>query len=265
MYRCVTMRTSWAPSTDRSQRRALRGPGATGRSAAASLLAVSWACSPAPAPAAKEPVSTATEFRPFVCGTHAADDEDGQARKRGEALTTTRSSSFLSVRRRAANQPATLALRGTACRHAQNPDACRAELSRLDGELYANRSCSAGCRGAYALTESEGNVVGHGDAKTLTKLLEPIDSGEEAWLVAQAHEDLPGSSCGDPEQSAFREVPGGYEIRYRYLQRQCEGQTPEVAEVVMRVSADGELREVRRGIFRSPPTPCVESTDQGNR
>jgi hypothetical protein len=141
-----------------------------------------------------------------------------------------------------ASTAAVIASSGTACATASDKAACESALSNL--------SSSSGFRTspyhvAYLGTTRGDEVVAHTSLEALKSFLGPIDTAQEAALVASASSsDL---SCREMPPGAVRTNEGGGFTVLGNL-HECS----KVIQFVLDVSVSGEVKELRRYVLKDP-------------
>lgn len=221
----------------------------------------------APTTAQRAAVETpARAFAAFPCAPGASGDSppELELRHRGDALLPAIAVDYLVVRRLVRtswSQLASIAQRGEPCTRARRADVCRDELERLDAQFSAHPSASCPgleCPGfSYVLTTDGDRAAAWSTAPELRRLLGPIDTASEAWLMAQVAERAGPYLCGDAEFAAQRPIPGGFELRERRFTRHCR--PLELSEIVYRVTTHGAVTASARSVVRSEPDGCTSS------
>lgn len=207
-------------------------------------------------------------FAAFPCAPGSTGDSppELELRHRGDALRPVLELDYLAVRRLVRttwSQLASIAQRGTACERATQPAACIAALEQLDAR-FANEE-GARCPGlecpgfTYVLTTRGDEAAVWSTPAELRRLLGPIDTPAEAWLMAQVAVRAGPYLCGEDEFAAHRSVAGGFELRERRYTRACH--PVELSEIVYRVTTDGLVKASPRSVVRSDPNGCASSGD----
>jgi hypothetical protein len=202
------------------------------------------------------------ELVAMKCDPRIGGDNDPihELRARGKRLALAIPVDYLAVKRVVPWEmgPLTYAERGRPCAGAADESACQKALLELE-----KRSAPAPvpCPAELACPERMYVITTHGatpqlwsSAEQLRQLLGPIDTADDAWLIAQAAEHLPPYSCADVETSAVRVVAGGYELRMRQCTKNCE--PIEYTEHTYRVDRDGTVHHLGTRIVSSEPG-CV--------
>lgn len=86
-------------------------------------------------------------------------------------------------------------------------------------------------------------------------LLGPVDAPGDAWFWLMRDTGQAAFACGRAEQSAYRAVPDGFELRSRGFTSACNPRTE--ALITYHVGRDGHVREVGRAVLRNQPDGCV--------
>ena len=207
--------------------------------------------------------SSTTDFLPFECAEGlTADSPEKQVAQRGRELHLVAPAAYVLFQRRSEAGPVSLAELGTPCAGSGYD---RAKCKQSIADLVAQDSrcpATAGCDGIYALVERDGLVESAATLEQIARVLRPIDSAEEAWLVAQSALLIPGSFCGQAETSAFRTTTDGYELRYPYASKACDGHNPELSVAVVAVKREGSVRVLQHSVTQPQTDPCPEATQQ---
>ncbi|AKJ01956.1 hypothetical protein ATI61_103675 [Archangium gephyra] len=143
---------------------------------------------------------------------------------------------------------------GTACATASDKAACESALSTLSSRSGFRSRCNEQvCYARYLVTTRGDEVVAHTSLEALKGFLGPIDTAQEAVLVASAsYEDL---SCRDMPRGAVRPNEGGGFTVIGHLKGFCL----EVTQFVLDVSVSGEVKELRRYVLEPAWGQCQAS------
>ncbi len=151
----------------------------------------------------------------------------------------------------------TLSQSGTVCATATSPATC---LSELDNQ--ANRSASSfrwpcvssglTCSRNVLATTRADEVAVAADATTVTAMLAPIDSEQDAVFVAMASGKE--SSCQDKNLGAVRSVAGGYEV-VASTDHVCGGDG--LQQYLLFVDSEGHVTEKSRHQLQAGLPGCV--------
>ena len=240
------------------------------RGAALVAAAIAWlGCSGGPSSLPQPPPKPApslppTDFAGMECDPRVGGDHDPlhELRARGDRLALAIPVDYLVVKRVVPWETTgeTCAVRGEPCAGAPDDGACQRALHELEKK---SAPAAVPCPGGLSCPERMYVITTRGatpqlwsSAEQLRQLLGPIDTVDDAWLLAQAAEHLPPYVCGDAETSAARAVGSGYELRERRYTKNCD--PIELTEHTYRVERDGAVRPLGSRVVRSEPG-CVSS------
>ncbi|WP_375772058.1 ferritin-like domain-containing protein [Archangium gephyra] len=149
---------------------------------------------------------------------------------------------------------AVVASSGTACATASDKAACESALSNLTSSSGFRRSCLDLCSEYYVATTRGDEVTAHTTLEALKVFLGPIDTAQEAALLAFASNY--NLSCEDLERGAVRANTGGGFSVIGTRGHTCGAGTA-VTQFVLDVSASGEVKEVRSQVIERGNPNCV--------
>jgi hypothetical protein len=143
---------------------------------------------------------------------------------------------------------------GTACATASDRAACEQALSNLSSRTGFRSSCQELCSAYYLATTRGDEVTAHTTLEALKGFLGPIDTAQEAALLAFASNyDL---SCSDLARGATRaNDQGGFNI-IGTRGHTC-GPDTKLTQYVLEVSASGEVKEVGSHVLERGNPNCV--------
>jgi hypothetical protein len=143
---------------------------------------------------------------------------------------------------------------GTACATASDKAACESALDNLSSRSGFRKSCLDLCNAYYVATTRGDEVSALTTLEALKGFLGPIDTAQEAVLLAFAsYYDV---SCSDLAQGAVRaNDKGGFNV-IGTTGDTC-GANAALTQFVLEVSASGEVREVSSHILQRGDPNCV--------
>ncbi|AKJ01957.1 hypothetical protein ATI61_103676 [Archangium gephyra] len=143
---------------------------------------------------------------------------------------------------------------GTACATASDKAACESALSNLSSRSGFRTFCFDLCNAYYVATTRGDEVTAHTTLEALKGFLGPIDTAQEAVLLAFAsYYDV---SCGDLAQGGVRtNAKGGFNVIG--TRGDTCGANAALTQFVLEVSASGEVREVSSHILQRGDPNCV--------
>ncbi|HYO73671.1 MAG TPA: ferritin-like domain-containing protein [Archangium sp.] len=142
---------------------------------------------------------------------------------------------------------------GTACATASDRPVCESALSTLSSRTGFRTSCMDLCSAYYVATTRGDEVAALTTLEALKGFLGPIDTAQEAALLAFASNyDL---ACGDLAQGGVRKnEKGGYNVIG--TRGYACGRDTAVTQYVLEVSASGEVKEVGTHILERGDPNC---------
>ncbi len=143
---------------------------------------------------------------------------------------------------------------GTACASASDPAACASALEALTVRSGFGRSCSDICMSYYLATTQGDEVQAHDSLAALKTFLGPIDTPQEAVLLALANEYR--VSCGSREYGAVKQVDAGT-FHVIGTQGFACGAGTQVTQFVLEVSTTGEVKPVRSAVLARGSAGCA--------
>ncbi len=149
---------------------------------------------------------------------------------------------------------ASLTSSGTACATASDKAACESALLHLSSRSGFSTSCLDLCSAYYLATTRGDEVAAHTTLEALKGFLGPIDTAQEAALLAFASNyDL---SCGDLERGGVKANAGGGFNVIGTRGHTC-GPDTAVTQFVLEVSASGEVKEVGSHVLKRGDPNCA--------
>ena len=143
---------------------------------------------------------------------------------------------------------------GTACATASDKAACESALSNLSSRSGFRTSCLDLCSAYYVATTRGDEVTAHTTLEALKAFLGPIDTAQEAALLAFASNYH--LSCQELERGAVRANADGSFNVIGTRGHTC-GPDTGVTRYVLEVSVSGEVREVRKELIERGDPNCV--------
>lgn len=153
---------------------------------------------------------------------------------------------------------------GVECQGAADASACKKALEDANHQSAALAPLESPYRGyVHAVSQVQASVSRHDGLGDVVKLLAPIDTPAEAWIVAMAYGELSQPACADANVSASAQRAGAILLRSRYISRRCEGSNGlERSEIVLSVDQAGHVEILSRKVIEQPPLPCNTSAEQ---
>lgn len=143
---------------------------------------------------------------------------------------------------------------GTACATASDPEACESALGSLSSRNGFRSSCEDLCVAYYVATTRGDEVAAHTTLEALKGFLGPIDTAQEAALLAFASNY--NLSCEELERGAVRaNANGGFSV-IGTRGHTC-GPNTALTQFVLEVSASGEVKEVSSHILERGNPNCA--------
>jgi len=204
------------------------------------------------------PIAATLVFEALPCDPRVGGDHDPvhELRARASRPTITIEADYLIIKRVRAYDTATVAERGEACTGATSKSACQSVLGELE-RTGAPTAQPCPVSGDGDCPERMYVLTTHGDTPQLwsspeqiRQLLGPIDTADDAWLLAQAVNHVPHYMCGDRDFSAIRADADGYELRERQYTSRCP---VELTEYRHRVNRDGTVRRLGSAVVDNEP------------
>ncbi|WNG13726.1 ferritin-like domain-containing protein [Cystobacter fuscus] len=143
---------------------------------------------------------------------------------------------------------------GTACATASNPPACQSALDQLSANQGFHSRCEMVCSAYYLATTRGDEVAAHTSLEALKSFLGPIDTAQEAVLLAFG-QGL-NVSCGKLTFGAVKANPDGT-FNVLGTEGSTCGQGTRLDQVVLKVSRSGELTEVDRALLQKGDPNCI--------
>ncbi|WP_224372177.1 ferritin-like domain-containing protein [Hyalangium versicolor] len=143
---------------------------------------------------------------------------------------------------------------GTACATASDRAACELALSNLSSQTGFRSSCTDLCNAYYVATTRGDEVTALTTLEALKGFLGPIDTTQEAVLLAFASNY--NLSCSDLKQGAVRtNDEGGFNV-IGTRGHTC-GRDTKLTQFVLEVSASGEVKEVESHVLERGDPNCA--------
>ncbi|OJH35312.1 ferritin-like domain-containing protein [Cystobacter ferrugineus] len=149
-----------------------------------------------------------------------------------------------------------LSASGTACATASNPSACQSELDQLKVTQGFRDRCGVEmeCTAFYLATTRGDEVTAHTSLEALKRFLGPIDTTQEAALLAFGQGlDM---ACGKLESGAVKANPDGTFNVIGNEGHAC-GPGTNLYQVVMKVSPSGAVTEETRTLLEKGNPNCA--------
>ncbi|NMO22266.1 ferritin-like domain-containing protein [Pyxidicoccus fallax] len=142
---------------------------------------------------------------------------------------------------------------GTACATANDKAACESALSGLTSPGGFRRDCQDLCSEYYVATTRGDEVKAHDTLDKLRSLLGPIDTAQEAALLAFGEGYY--LSCTDLKRGAVKAGPGGTFSVVGTKGYAC-GPNTAVTQYLLEVTPSGEVKEVSSAVIERGDPGC---------
>jgi hypothetical protein len=143
---------------------------------------------------------------------------------------------------------------GTPCATASDPVACQSALDLLTSSEGFRNVCQQGCTAYYLATTRGDEVAAHTSLEALKSFLGPIDTAQEAVLLAFG-KGL-NVSCGELAYGAVKPFPDGT-FNVIGIEGGTCGASTNLFQVVLKVSPSGVLTEVDRVLLQKGDPNCA--------
>lgn len=168
---------------------------------------------------------------------------------------------YLELRQRTfSTAPRVLAQEGSKCSGATDKMSCAAKFDALPTQPGFHQCVDHDCAHSVAMTRGD-DAQAFVDAPQLTAFLKPVDTPQEAALLAFANEY--NVSCSDPTVGGVRVSPtgSGYEVLADRMTKDCD--PIEYTGYTLHVSPDGVVTVLSSKVLRSTPGVCVGRRPEG--
>jgi len=157
-------------------------------------------------------------------------------------------------------EPRTLESFGARCARATDRAACEAKIAAATSPRgFMPGECVQICQESTLIVNAGDTVTVLSSKKDVRAWLGPIDTPEEAVLLVALENYNVG--CGDDEYGGVRRKGNGYEVLATRYTSDCA--PIEKTLFVLRVDADGNVREVKSEVIESMPNACIGRRPEG--
>jgi hypothetical protein len=143
---------------------------------------------------------------------------------------------------------------GRPCATASNPSACLSALERLAPASGFHRNCLDLCSAYYLATTRGDDVTAHASLESMRGLLGPLDTTQEAALIAFA--EGYNLACDNLQRGGVRDNGDG-SFRVIGTQGYACGEGTHITRFVLDISPEGEVKEVRRKVVERGQDTCA--------